>query len=153
MKGSTLARLLRLRQIQHDQAKAVLVRANEARGDADAEARRRAEVLHSMHLPEREEAITFLAVTAARQSAALAVRDSRDLLRITTDGVHLATADWSHARAAARGLERLEERHQEQLEVEQRKEEQREQDDRSATRATQSAEPTDVSHLLGGADR
>ena len=41
----------------------------------------------SLQLPDRAEAVTFLAMAAARQSAALAVRDSRELVRLATDGV------------------------------------------------------------------
>jgi len=136
MKGHTLSRLLRLRQVQHDQAKGALVRANEAQRQAEAEARRRAEVLASLQLPERGEAVTWLAMAAARQSAALAVRDSRELVRLAAIGVHDASAEWSHARAAARGLERLAERQQEAERAEATAREQREQDDRSATRAS-----------------
>jgi flagellar biosynthesis chaperone FliJ len=130
-----LARLLRLRQIQHDMAKVTLVRANETQHQAELEASRRAEVLRSMQLPERDEAVTWLAMAAARQSAALAVRDGRELVRLTTAEASQATSEWSHARAAARGLERLEQRQQELARSEERAREQREADDRSATRA------------------
>jgi flagellar FliJ protein len=136
MRGSTLSRLLRLRQLQHDQAKGGLVRANDARRQAAAEAQRRAEVLASLHLPDRDEAVTWLAVAAARQSAALAVRDSRELVRLSTVTVQEASAEWSQARAAARGLERLEQRQRDSERADARAREQREQDDRSATRAT-----------------
>jgi flagellar biosynthesis chaperone FliJ len=135
MKDSTLARLLRLRQLQHDLAKGALVRANEDRQEAAAEAHRRAEVLASLRLPDRDEGIHFLAMAAAQRSAALAVRDSRELVRLASVTVQEASAEWSHARAAARGLERLEQRQQELARADLRAREQREQDDRSATRA------------------
>lgn len=135
MKDSTLARLLRLRQIQQDLAKGGLTRANEARQQAAVEAQRRADVLASLHLPDRDEGIHFLAMAAAQQSAALAVRDSRELVRLASVRVSEATTEWSAARASARGLERLEQRQQAQARAEQRAREQREQDDRSATRA------------------
>jgi flagellar biosynthesis chaperone FliJ len=135
MNGHTLSRLLRLRQLQHEQAKGGLVRANERQRQASAEAQRRAEVLGSLQLPDRAEAATWLAVAAARQSAALAVRDSRELVRLASVGVQNATAEWSQARAAARGLERLELRQQEIERAATIAREQREQDDRSATRA------------------
>jgi flagellar biosynthesis chaperone FliJ len=140
MNSRTLARLLRLRQLQHDLAKVALVNANESRQQAAAEARRRTEVLQSLQLPERDEAVTFLAMTAARQSAALAVRDSRELVRLAQVGATDASAEWSHARSAARGLERLEQRQQDQLRADLTKREQREQDDRSATRAMRGEE-------------
>jgi flagellar biosynthesis chaperone FliJ len=135
MNGHTLSRLLRLRQLQHDQAKGELVRANDAQRQAAAEAQRRAEVLGSLQLPDRAEAATWLAVAAARQSAALAVRDSRELVRLAAVGVQDATTEWSHARAAARGLERLELRQQEIERAALIAREQREQDDRSASRS------------------
>jgi flagellar FliJ protein len=137
MNSRLLARLLRLRQIQHDMAKVTLVRANEAQQQAELEANRRAEVLRSMQLPDRGEAVTWLAMAAARQSAALAVRDGRELVRLAAADTGQASSEWSRARAAARGLERLEQRQQELARADERAREQREQDDRSATRATQ----------------
>ena len=104
MNGRTLARLLRLRQLQHDGAKVTLARANDAKRSAEADSAYRAEVLQSLHLPDRAEAATFLAMTASRQSAAIAVRDSAELVRLATVGAEAATADWARARAAARGL-------------------------------------------------
>jgi flagellar biosynthesis chaperone FliJ len=135
MNGRALSRLLRLRQLQHDLAKVALVGANNAKQQAADEAKRRNEVLQSLHLPDRDDAVTFLAMTAARQSAALAVRDSRELLRLAKVGAQEATSEWSQARAAARGLERLEQRQQDQSRADLAKRDQREQDDRSATRA------------------
>jgi flagellar FliJ protein len=135
MNGKSLARLLRLRQLQHDVAKGGLVRANDSQRRAAAEAHRRAEALAALQLPDRDEAVTWLAMAAARRSAALAVRDSRELVRLASVSVEEASAEWSHARAAARGLERLEQRQQELERAEHRAREQREQDDRSATRA------------------
>jgi hypothetical protein len=135
MNGRTLARLLRLRQLQHDVAKGGLVRANDSQRQAGAEAHRRAEALAALQLPDRAEAVTWLAMAAARQSAALAVRDSRELVRLASVGVQEASVEWSQARAAARGFERLEQHQQELERAEQRAREQREQDDRSATRA------------------
>ena len=102
----------------------------------------RAEVLQSLHLPDRADAATFLAMTASRQSAAIAVRDSAELVRLATAGAEAATADWARARAAARGLERLEERQRELHARELQAREQREQDDRSATRAGDAARHT-----------
>jgi len=55
-------------------------------------------------------------------------------------GVQDATAEWSQARAAARGLERLELRQQERERDAAIAREQREQDDRSATRAQRGAD-------------
>jgi flagellar protein FliJ len=133
--GHTLARLLRLRQLQHDVAKGGLVRANDSQRQAAAEAHRRAAALAALQLPDRDEAVTWLAMAAAQQSAALAVRDSRELVRLASVSVQEASAEWSQARAAARGLERLEQRQQELERADQRAREQREQDDRSATRA------------------
>lgn len=137
MNGRLLARLLRLRQIQHDLAKVTLVRANEAQQQAELEAHRRSEVLRSMQLPDREEAVTWLAMAAARQSAALAVRDGRELVRLAALDAGQATSEWTRARAAARGLERLEQHQQQLARADERAREQREQDDRSATQATQ----------------
>lgn len=139
MNGRTLQRLLRLRQLQHDAAKVTLSGANESKRQAQEEQLRRSEVLASLHLPDRSEAATFLAMTAARQSAALAVRDSAELVRLTTTGAEVATADWARARAAARGLERLEERQREARAKDLQTREQREQDDRSASRAVSAA--------------
>ena len=136
MNGRTLSRLLRLRQLQHDAAKVTLATANDAKRTAEDERTRRAEVLQSLHLPERADAATFLAMTASRQSAAIAVRDSAELVRLATSGAEAATADWARARAAARGLERLDERQRELHAKELQAREQREQDDRSATRAS-----------------
>jgi flagellar FliJ protein len=133
--GRTLSRLLRLRQLEHDAAKVALANANEAKRGAEEERASRNEVLHSLHLPDRAEAAAWLAVTAARQSAAIAVRDSAELVRLATGGAEIAAADWARARAAARGLERLEERNREAQAKELQAREQREQDDRSATRA------------------
>jgi flagellar FliJ protein len=133
--GRTLTRLLRLRQLQHDAAKATLANANNAKRSAEEESARRAEILQSLHLPDRAEAATWLAMAASRQSAALAVRDSAELARLATAGAEGATADWARARAAARGLERLEERQRTAERAELQAREQREQDDRSATRA------------------
>jgi flagellar FliJ protein len=135
MNSRMLARLLRLRQLQHDLAKATLVRANEAQQQAELEASRRAEVLRSLQLPDRDDAVTWLAMAASRQSAALAVRDSRELVRLATVDAQQASSEWSRARAAARGLERLEERQQAMARAEQLAREQREQDDRAATAA------------------
>lgn len=140
MNSRMLARLLRLRQIQHDMAKVTLVRANEAQNQAELEASRRAEVLRSLQLPDRDEAVTWLAMAAARQSAALAVRDSRELVRIAAADVDDAASEWSRARAAARGLERLEERQQSLARAEEQRREQREQDDRAATAAVSEAQ-------------
>ncbi len=139
MNGRTLSRLLRLRQLQHDGAKATLARANDVKRSAENDSVQRAEVLQSLHLPDRADAATFLAMTASRQSAAIAVRDSAELVRLATAGAEAATADWARARAAARGLERLEERQRELHARELQAREQREQDDRSATRAGNAA--------------
>lgn len=143
MNGRTLSRLLRLRQLQHDMAKVVLVRANESEQQAKLEVIRRGEVLQSMQLPDRGEAVTWLAVAAARQSAALAVRDGRELVRQATEHTQDARADWSRARSAARGMERLELHQQEQERAADQAREQREQDDQSATRAMLSPEGED----------
>ncbi len=82
MNGRMLARLLRLRQLQHDAAKVALANANEARRATEEERLRRAEMLHSLHLPDRADAATWLAMAASRQSAALAVSDSAELVRL-----------------------------------------------------------------------
>ena len=135
MNARMLARLLRLRQIEHDMAKVTLVRANEAQQQAELEATRRAEVLRSLQLPDRDNAVTWLAMAASRQSAALAVRDGRELVRLATTDAEQASLEWSRARAAARGFERLEEQQQAIARAAERAREQREQDDRAATAA------------------
>jgi flagellar biosynthesis chaperone FliJ len=135
MNSRMLARLLRLRQIQHDMAKVTLVRANDAQQQAELEASRRAEVLRSLQLPDRDSAVTWLAMAASRQSAALAVRDGRELVRIAAENVERASGEWSQARAAARGLERLEQQQQAIARAAEQAREQREQDDRAATAA------------------
>src|SRR6185437_4768312 len=99
------------------------------------ERQRRSEVLQSLQLPDRAEAANWLATTASRQSAALAVLDGAELLRIASATAEGAAADWARARAAARGLERLEQRSRELAIKQQQARDQREQDDRSATRA------------------
>jgi len=135
MNGRGLSRLLRLRQLQHDAAKGKLLRANDAQQLAELERQRRSEVLQSLQLPDRAEAANWLATTASRQSAALAVLDGAELLRIASATAEGAAADWARARAAARGLERLEQRSRELAIKQQQARDQREQDDRSATRA------------------
>lgn len=139
MNGRMLARLLRLRQLQHDAAKVALANANEARRATEEERLRRAEMLHSLHLPDRADAATWLAMAASRQSAALAVSDSAELVRLAVAEAEGAAQDWSRARAAARGLERIEERQREAEAHDRQAREQREQDDRSATRAAAAA--------------
>ncbi|MFL6099153.1 MAG: hypothetical protein ACJ71T_04270 [Actinomycetales bacterium] len=140
MNSRMLARLLRLRQIQHDMAKVTLVRANDVQQQAELEASRRAEVLRSLQLPDRDAAVTWLAMAAARQSAALAVRDGRELVQIAAANAEQASGEWSRARAAARGLERLEQQQQAIARAEEQAREQREQDDRAATAAVAEAQ-------------
>jgi len=140
MNSRMLARLLRLRQIQHDMAKVTLVRANDAQQQAELEASRRAEVLRSLQLPDRDAAVTWLAMAASRQSAALAVRDGRELVRLAAENADQASGEWTRARAAARGLERLEQQQQAIARAQQQASEQREQDDRAATAAVAEAQ-------------
>jgi hypothetical protein len=135
MNSRSLSRLVRLRRLQDDAAKANLLRANASRADAEMERIRRTEALTALRLPERADAASWLAVTASRQSAALAIRDSIEVLRHSAVQAQAATDEWTKARTALRGFERLEEM---RAEVERARElalEQREQDDRSASRA------------------
>jgi flagellar biosynthesis chaperone FliJ len=79
-------------------------------------------------------------MAASQESAALAVRDGRELVAIAAANTEQASSEWSRARAAARGLERLEQRQQQIARAEELARDQREQDDRAASAAVSAAQ-------------
>jgi hypothetical protein len=136
MNGQSLARLLRLRRLQHDLAGAGVGRAQAQLELARAERERRAELLAGMRLPDRADAAIWLAAVASQRAAVEAVRSSIDLEQAAHQGLDGSLEHWRQTRTAARSLERLTTRMAVLERQEQLRSEQHEQDDRSASRWT-----------------
>jgi len=87
MNGHTLARLLRLRQLQHDVAKGGLMRANDSQRQAAAEAHRRAAALAALQLPALATALRTGRVRGRAPEARL-LADMRRYLRQLPETQH-----------------------------------------------------------------
>lgn len=111
MSGFRLAGLLRLRQMQEEQAAADLARANAARARAEERRRDTQAMLNDSMLPERTDELAWRAAVAARASLAGMLTESVLSVRSATAVVDDAGAAWSAARTLTTTLGKLEERH------------------------------------------
>lgn len=116
-----LANLLRLRQLQEEQAAADLARANAERARAEARRQETADMLAGAAMPTDADPLTWRAAVAARASLGSLTTEAVAALEARRVAAEGATTDWSAARRDSRALEILADRH----EVEQRKEDER----------------------------
>ncbi|GEA90146.1 flagellar export protein FliJ [Cellulomonas cellasea] len=119
-----LASLLRLRSAAEERAAVEL--ADAARLRARAEARRHdTEVqLGSAAMPAHSDELHFRAAVAARVSLSGLLAERTVEVRVADDGVDQAHAVWASAKARARALEKLEEKHDAEVRAEDERAEQ-----------------------------
>jgi flagellar FliJ protein len=129
-----LAAVLRVRKVQEDKAAAAVAAAR-------AELALAMEHEHELEIrldggvaPESTTYVDWIATTSARLSLAHDVAAARTARREREAGVAGALDQWAAARAAARGVERLAERHAEAVRLEDERAEQRELDERASSR-------------------
>jgi flagellar FliJ protein len=119
-----LASLLRVRRAQEDQAAAELARAAAERLQASQRAERQRRQLAEHRTPEAATSNEWMASVAARAALSAASRQADAVVTDADDRVSQATAVWQQARRDERTLERLEQRHDEQVAAEQARREQ-----------------------------
>lgn len=137
-----LAAVLRVRKVQEDKAAAAVAA---ARAELALAVQREQELevrLEGGVAPESATYVDWIATTSARLSLAHDAAAARTARNEREAGVAGALDQWAAARAAARGVERLAERHAEAVRLEDERAEQRELDERASTRRPQGPEGT-----------
>jgi len=129
-----LAALLRLRRAQEDQAAAELARAAAERLQASERADRQRRQLAEHRTPDTGTSNAWMASVAARAALSAASRQADADVADADDRVEEATEVWKGARRNERALERLEQRHDENLATEQTRREQLAIDEHAASR-------------------
>lgn len=139
-----LANLLRLRQLQEEQAAADLARANAERARAQARRRDTEEMLAGSAMPTDADPLTWRAAVAARASLGSLTTEAVAALEARRVAAEAAGTGWAAARRDSRALEILADRHA----VEQRKEDERVEqlalDETSLRRTAPSPSATDL---------
>lgn len=107
-----LAGLLRLRNLQEEQAAAALALAHAERRAAQKRRDETAEMLSGTGLPERADHLTWQAAIAGRAAVNGLLGEARAALEVVEVRVDAATHEWSAARTKAATLEKLEDRHE-----------------------------------------
>ncbi|MGN6242605.1 MAG: flagellar FliJ family protein [Motilibacteraceae bacterium] len=132
-----LAAVLRVRKVQEDKAAAAVAA---ARAELALAVQREQELevrLDGGVAPGSATYVDWIATTSARLSLARDAAAARTARRDREAGVAEALDGWAAARAAARGVERLAERHEEAVRLEDERAEQRELDERATSRRPQ----------------
>ncbi|MDT0165141.1 flagellar FliJ family protein [Actinotalea sp. AC32] len=142
MSAFRLAGLLRLRQMQEEQAAADLARANAARARAEERRRDTEAMLNDAGLPERSDELAWRAAVAARASLAGMLTESVLTVRSAAAVVDDANAAWSAARTLTTTLGKLEERHDREVRLAEDRAEQLVLDETAGRRAAATAAAT-----------
>lgn len=119
-----LAGLMRLRKLQEDQAAAALAEANQLRRQAE---RRRADTLSALSgsaLPTQSDPQAWRASVAARAALNSLLVEASAASREAEAQVDVEQGRWSQAKARSTALEKLSERHDEQVAFEENRAEQ-----------------------------
>ncbi len=133
MTGFRLAGLLRLRTLREDQARSALAQTQTRVATASYEAGLRAGVVARAAAPDGGRAPVFLAAVAARSAEVSSLTAALAAEQLARADVDAARSSWAAARNRTRVVQRLAERHHEQVRAEQDRLDQHESDDRSGT--------------------
>lgn len=133
----SLAGLMRVRELQEEQAAADLALANSRKLRAEQDRIEKQRVLAEQEFPKVapalvmahtheavQNAATWHAVVAARASVAAMLRDSNQVLRAAEADADQATQEWHAAKTRAAMIEKLKQRHDRETQAEELRNEQ-----------------------------
>jgi len=129
-----LASLLRVRQLQEDEAAATLASANRAASEAQQRSARASARLAGAALDGSVPVGVWQAVTAARAAMRRELEDAEALLRARRAACADAEKSWLAARGRVKTFERLEEQHDAQVAADELAEEQKALDEAAGRR-------------------
>jgi len=133
----SLSGLMRVRELQEERAAAELALANRRRHLAQEDQRTKEAVLAEQSFPiitkvdvmahtheAVQNATTWQAVVAARASVAAMLRESTHALNMAQRDADQATKEWNAAKTRAAMIEKLQQRHQHEVEAQELRDEQ-----------------------------